>query len=205
VVYALRQDRHNEAPLKRWGTRWFYRAVNAGGRFELPAGAGDFRLMDRQVVAALLALPERNRFMKGLYAWVGFRSTAVHYEPQPRRHGRSHFNLVRLARLSMDGAADLHRPPRTRAGPEGLALLMASARAAKREVALVAVSALVWLAATAGLRPLMLPDEGRYVGVAWEMLHSGDWLQIAQQFAVEGFISQQVRWLPFAVFEGPQS
>jgi polyisoprenyl-phosphate glycosyltransferase len=126
VVYALRQDRHDEAPLKRWGTRWFYRAVNAGGRFDLPPGAGDFRLMDRQVVAALLALPERNRFMKGLYAWVGFKSVAVRYEPQPRRHGRSHFNLVRLARLSMDGITAFTTWPLRAVSVVGFVLAMLS-------------------------------------------------------------------------------
>ena len=103
VVYAVREDRRDERALKRLGARWFYRLVNAADRVEIPAGAGDFRLMDRQVVEALLSLPERNRFMKGLYAWVGFKAVAVTYLPRPRSHGRSHFDLLRLARLSLDG------------------------------------------------------------------------------------------------------
>ena len=69
----------------------------------MPADAGDFRLMDRRVVDALLSLPERNRFMKGLYAWVGFHAVALPYVPRERAHGRSHFNLRRLLRLSLDG------------------------------------------------------------------------------------------------------
>jgi len=103
VVYAVRQDRSSESLLKRTGTRWFYRLVNAADRFELPAGAGDFRLLDRQVVDALLSLPERNRFMKGLYAWVGFKAVPVPYVPQERSHGKSHFSALRLVRLSLDG------------------------------------------------------------------------------------------------------
>jgi len=126
VAYAVRHERHDETPLKRWGTRWFYRAINAGGRFELPAGAGDFRLMDRQVVDALLALPERNRFMKGLYAWVGFHAVAVRYEPQPRHRGRSHFNLVRLARLSMDGLTAFTTWPLRAVSAVGFVLAMLS-------------------------------------------------------------------------------
>lgn len=103
VAYAVRQTRRDESLIKRVGTRWFYGLVNAGDRFEVPAGAGDFRLMDRKVVDALLSLPERNRFMKGLYAWVGFKSIAVPYVPEARLHGRSHFSPLRLLRLSLDG------------------------------------------------------------------------------------------------------
>jgi len=103
MVYAVRQDRHDEGLLKRLGARCFYRLVNAADHVTLPPGAGDFRLMDRQVVDALLSLPERTRFMKGLYAWVGFKTVAVTYLPDPRSHGRSHFDAVRLLRLSLDG------------------------------------------------------------------------------------------------------
>jgi glycosyltransferase involved in cell wall biosynthesis len=103
VVYAVREHRRDENLFKRLGTRCFYGLVNAADRFEVPAGAGDFRLMDRAVVDALLALPERNRFMKGLYAWVGFDTVAVPYTPAPRAHGRSHFSALRLIRLSLDG------------------------------------------------------------------------------------------------------
>ena len=103
MVYAVRQDRLDEKLFKRLGTRFFYALVNAADRFEVPAGAGDFRLMDRKVVDALLALPERNRFMKGLYAWVGFDAVAVPYLPAARAHGHSHFSPLRLIRLSLDG------------------------------------------------------------------------------------------------------
>ncbi|MDQ2778627.1 MAG: glycosyltransferase family 2 protein [Pseudomonadota bacterium] len=103
VVYALRQDRSDESTFKRLGTRIFYALVNAADRFRVPAGAGDFRLMDISVVHALMALPERNRFMKGLYAWVGFDAVGVPYVPAARAHGRSHFSAWRLVRLSLDG------------------------------------------------------------------------------------------------------
>ena len=61
--------------------------MNAGGRFRVREDAGDFRVMDRTVVDALLALPERNRFMKGLYAWVGFQTTEISYVPESRVTG----------------------------------------------------------------------------------------------------------------------
>ena len=103
VVYALREDRDDESTFKRLGTRWFYRLVTVAARFEGPANAGDFRLMDRSVVKALLSLPERNRFMKGLYAWVGFDAVAVPYAPDARLHGKTTFNAWNLIRLSIDG------------------------------------------------------------------------------------------------------
>ncbi len=103
MVYAVRESRYDESALKRWGANTFYRLVNAADRFELPEGAGDFRLMDRAVVQALLALPERNRFMKGLYAWVGFETVAVPYQPAPRAFGNTSFGMLSLLRFSLDG------------------------------------------------------------------------------------------------------
>ncbi|HEY8051157.1 MAG TPA: glycosyltransferase family 2 protein [Ramlibacter sp.] len=103
VVYAVREDRSDESFLKRHGTNMFYRLINAVDRFHVPEGAGDFRLMDRCAVDALLMLPERRRFMKGLYAWIGFNAVALPYSPEARAHGRTNFNLRRLVSLSLDG------------------------------------------------------------------------------------------------------
>lgn len=103
VVYAVRENRRDEGWLKRTGARLFYHLINAEGRFDMPRDAGDFRLLDRIAVDALLALPERNRFMKGLYAWVGFDAVGVPYLPQPRASGRSRFTTLRLVRHSLDG------------------------------------------------------------------------------------------------------
>lgn len=103
VVYAVRAHRRDESLVKRTGTRAFYRLLNWFERVKVPEGAGDFRLLDRRAVDALLAMPERNRFMKGLYAWIGFHAVALPYEPPPRRHGESHYSVWRLLRLSFSG------------------------------------------------------------------------------------------------------
>jgi len=103
VVCAVRQTRSDESLVKRVGTRLFYRLANAGSPVPIPEGVGDFRLMDRRVVDALKSLPERNRFMKGLYAWVGFETRLIPYTPALRRVGRSTFSLRRLARLALTG------------------------------------------------------------------------------------------------------
>ena len=103
VAYGVRESRSDEGLFKRLGARAFYALINRANGVTLPPDAGDFRLMDRAVVDALLSLPERNRFMKGLYAWVGFDAVAVPYAPAPRLHGHSHFNPLRLIGLSLDG------------------------------------------------------------------------------------------------------
>jgi polyisoprenyl-phosphate glycosyltransferase len=103
MVYTVRTTRADESWLKQLGTRAFYRLVNAGSPVPIPADAGDFRLLDRAVVDALKSLPERNRFMKGLYAWVGFRSFAVPYVPNERLAGDSSFSLHRLSDLALTG------------------------------------------------------------------------------------------------------
>jgi glycosyltransferase involved in cell wall biosynthesis len=103
VVYAVREERTDESRFKQIGSRLFYQLVNSSDRFAVPKDAGDFRLMDRKVVDALMSLPERNRFMKGLYAWVGFRAVALPYTPAPRAEGRTTFNARRLMALAIDG------------------------------------------------------------------------------------------------------
>jgi len=103
VVYAIRITRHDQSSLHIKLTAWFYKLVNLGNRVQIPANAGDFRLMDRQVVDALKSLTERNRFMKGLYAWVGFNSTALDYEPLSRVDGKSNFGLRGSLSLAFTG------------------------------------------------------------------------------------------------------
>jgi glycosyltransferase involved in cell wall biosynthesis len=102
-VCAVRDTRADESWAKRLGTRLFYGIVNAGSPLPIPRNAGDFRLLDRCVVDALLALPERNRFLKGLYAWVGFRTTFIPYAPAPRATGSSSFSFGRLIALAITG------------------------------------------------------------------------------------------------------
>ncbi len=103
VVYAVRENRDDESFLKKLGTKLFYNAVNRGVRFRFPEDAGDFRLMDRRVVQALRRLPERNRFMKGLYAWAGFKAVALPYTPQARDSGQTNYNIFKLFHFAIDG------------------------------------------------------------------------------------------------------
>lgn len=103
MIYAVRATRQDESLFKRWGTRLFYKLMRTSGGLQVPENAGDFRLMDRAVVDALLMLPERNRFMKGLFAWVGFTSEPLLYNPPERLHGTTYFRPLKLFRFALDG------------------------------------------------------------------------------------------------------
>ena len=103
MVYGVIADRGAESGAKRLGTDLFSRLMNTGSSVQVPPNAGDYRWMDRKVVDALKALPERHRFMKGLYAWVGFKTAALPFVPQDRAAGESSFNLRRLGALALLG------------------------------------------------------------------------------------------------------
>ena len=102
MVYTTKAHREDEPRLRQLGSKLFYKLLS-GQRARIPADAGDFRLLDRRVVDALCALPERNRFMKGLYAWVGFRSEGLAITMQERPAGQSKFNALHLASLAATG------------------------------------------------------------------------------------------------------
>lgn len=103
VVYGVRSDRTSDTVLKRTTANLFYRVFNMLSDYPIPASTGDFRLMDRRVVEALMRLPERNRFMKGLFAWVGFRQVGVPYVRPARMAGETAWGYRKLFRFAIDG------------------------------------------------------------------------------------------------------
>jgi len=111
MVCAARASRADESLAKRLGTALFYALVNRDAAVQIPVDAGDFRLMDRRVVDALKSLPERNRFMKGLYAWVGFNNVIIPYVPNERHAGTTTFSMRRLARLAFTGVTAFTNAP----------------------------------------------------------------------------------------------
>ena len=111
VVYAVRRRRAGESSTKRLTAFGFYRLMGRLSSTAIPADTGDFRLMDRCVVEALLQLPERSRFMKGLFAWVGFRQSAIHYDRDARQGGRSNWNYWKLWNFALDGITSFSRVP----------------------------------------------------------------------------------------------
>lgn len=111
VIYGLRVDRSSDTLMKRSTASMFYRLFNSLSNIDMPANAGDFRLIDRAVVDALLKLPERNRFMKGLFAWVGFPAMALPYERPVRRAGAGKWNYWKLWNFAIDGLTSFTTMP----------------------------------------------------------------------------------------------
>jgi len=103
VIYGVRTDRTSDTVAKRTSASLFYRIFNWLSDYPIPASTGDFRLMDRAVVEALKRLPERNRFMKGLFAWVGFRQVGVPYVRPARIAGTTAWGYRKLFRFALDG------------------------------------------------------------------------------------------------------
>ena len=121
VAYGARTERDGETPLKLWTAKTFGRTLKRLAEVDIPPDAGDFRLMDRQVVDALLAMRERDRFVRGMVAWVGFRQEPVHYGRAARFAGRTKYPLARMLRLAGDGFLSFTMAPLRLAFYAGLA------------------------------------------------------------------------------------
>jgi len=111
IVYGVRDNRDSDSLPKRLTADLYYRAHNWLSEDKIPEHAGDFRLLDRKVVDVIRAMPERTRFMKGLFAWAGFRQASVPYTREPRRVGTSKFNYWKLWTFALDGITSASTVP----------------------------------------------------------------------------------------------
>lgn len=111
VVYATRRTRHGEGPLKRITAKLFYKIISKVSSVSIPQNTGDFRLLDRKVVEALKQTPERSRFMKGLFAWVGFKQTYILFDRDPRFRGKTTWNYWKLWNFALDGITSFSLVP----------------------------------------------------------------------------------------------
>ena len=111
VVYAVRRHRAGETGAKLATARWFYALFSKLGQVDLEPNAGDFRLMDRAALNALLALPERNRFLRGMTVWVGFTQTAVEYDRDARHAGETKYTWNRMIRFAFDALTSFSHAP----------------------------------------------------------------------------------------------
>ena len=173
VAVGVRADRSSDFFLKRWTSRVFYKIFNAISDRRLDEGAGDFRLLDRKAVNAMLLLGERARFMKGLFGWIGFRTARVEYTRGPRSKGKTKWSPWGLFRLSLDGFFSFSMAPLRWMAVAGLFIsLLAMARGAQLFARTLfygvdvpgyasTIVALLWLG---GTQLLSLGVLGEYVG-----------------------------------------
>lgn len=111
VVYAVRRSRAGESLFKKATAALFYRTLRVLAGVDIPPDTGDFRLMDRHVVDVLNSLPERNRFLRGLVSWIGFRQVGILFDRPPRAAGETKFSLWKMIRLALDGLTSFSRVP----------------------------------------------------------------------------------------------
>lgn len=103
VVYARRKARKGESAFKKITARWFYRLLRKLTQIEIPVDTGDFRLMHRKVTDVVKRMPEKNKFLRGQVAWVGFRQSYVEYDRDPRQHGNSGYPLGKMIKFALHG------------------------------------------------------------------------------------------------------
>lgn len=127
VVYGTRQSREGETAFKSLTAKLFYRFINWLSDVPIPLDTGDFRLLDRRVVDALLAMPEHDRFLRGMVSWVGFRQASVHYDRAARHAGDSKYTLLRMAHFAADGIMSFSIAPLRLATLVGLATFVLAA------------------------------------------------------------------------------
>jgi glycosyltransferase involved in cell wall biosynthesis len=126
VVYAVRRARAGETAFKRGTAKLFYRLLSRLAEIEIPLDTGDFRLMSRRALDALLSLPEQARFIRGMVAWVGFRQVPIAYDRAERHAGQSKYPLSKMIRFALDAVTGFSTAPLRMASHIGLWLVAAS-------------------------------------------------------------------------------
>ncbi len=111
VVYAVRKQREGESAFKLASASWFYRLFDKLAQVDLEPNSGDYRLLDRRALDALLTMTERSRFLRGMTVWVGFTQTAVPYERDARNAGETKYTLRKMLRFSLDAIASFSHLP----------------------------------------------------------------------------------------------
>jgi glycosyltransferase involved in cell wall biosynthesis len=126
VVFGLRAKRSGETAFKLWTAKAFYRLLNRVSEIEIPLDVGDFRLIDRKVVEVLLKMPERDRFLRGMVSWIGFKQIAVIYDRAPRKAGESKYPFMKMLRFAIDSVISFSFVPLRLAIWVGFAAIVAS-------------------------------------------------------------------------------
>jgi dolichol-phosphate mannosyltransferase len=126
VVYGVRRSRSGETAFKRATAHGFYRLLSRATEVDIPVDAGDFRLMSRRALDALLAMPEQARFIRGMVAWIGFRQVPFPYDRQERFAGVTKYPLKKMMRFALDALTGFSSAPLKLASHVGLALSIGS-------------------------------------------------------------------------------
>ena len=195
VVYATRRSRQGESWLKRHSATAFYRTIGRMSRVSIPPNTGDFRLLDRRVVEALKQMPERTRFMKGLFAWVGFKQTSVLFDREPRFQGKTTWNYWKLWNFAIDGITSFSFLPLKVWGYVGLIISLVSLFYAAFLVIRTLISGIdvpgyaslmVAVLFLGGIQLLTLGIIGEYLARVYEEVKSRPLYLVRESYGFEG-------------------
>ena len=126
VIYGKRKTRKGESAFKLLTAKMFYKTLNALSDVEIPKDTGDFRLVDRKVIDVINSLPEHNKFLRGLFSWVGFKQEAYEYERQERYAGKTKYPLKKMLKLASDGIISFSTKPLKLVGALGIVSIVIS-------------------------------------------------------------------------------
>ena len=126
VIYAKRKSRDGESRFKLFTAKMFYKVLNGLSDVEIPKDTGDFRLADRKVIDVINSLPEHNKFLRGLFSWVGFKQIPLEYERKERFAGKTKYPLKKMLKLASDGITSFSAKPLKILGVLGLISVIAS-------------------------------------------------------------------------------
>ena len=205
VVYAVRERRDGETVFKRKTATLFYGLQRRLAEIDQPVEVGDFRLVDRKALNAFLQMRERNRYVRGMFSWVGFRQTAVPYVRAPRGAGNSKYPLRKMIRLALDGFVGFSTVPLRFALALGLVMAAASVLYGMTVIALklggVAdvpgyASLLVTITFLSGVQLMVIGMVGQYVGRIYDEVRARPLYLVreARGFAPEGRSEAEELW-----------
>lgn len=191
VAYAVRVKRAGETWFKLWTASLFYRLIRSISDVDIPVDAGDFRLMDRRVVLAMRKLRERNRFMRGLSSWVGFKQVAVEYERAPRFAGETKYPLRKMLRLANNAITSFSHVPLQLATYTGFTLAALSLlgilltiilRLSGRDILTGQATTLVSVLLLGGIQLIFLGIIGEYLGRIYDEVKNRPLYIVADAF-----------------------
>lgn len=152
VVYAQRESRKGESAFKKYTARVFYRLLNKITSIDIPLDTGDFRIMTQRVCRIVCSMPEKNKFLRGQIAWVGFKQTSVMYQREARMHGKSSYPLLKMINFALDGITSFSRFPIRLVTYIGIAMALLSMAA----IAYALVSKFIWGDTVKGWTSMMI-------------------------------------------------
>ena len=126
VIYGQRKTRKGESHFKLYTAKMFYRTLNALSDIEIPKDTGDFRLVDKKVIDVINQMPEHNKFLRGLFSWVGFKQIPYEYERQERKAGKTKYPLKKMLKLASDGIISFSSKPLKIVGALGVISILIS-------------------------------------------------------------------------------